>query len=216
MLCESLVNIRSFPQFSSLLERNIYCGIMPPGQICLSFDDGPSAHTVAVLDLLAAREVKAVFFMLGQSILQHPEIAGRVAAEGHVIAAHGFVHSDITQMSEAAFCHSLQSLEDCVEALGLPLTKWFRPPFGEIDGAKAACLDQLGYTPLLWTRDSFDWKLDWPQMQANLIQLSSLDHTFLFHDGVWVKDINATLKAVSWLIDQAQRQGLAFTTRLQA
>lgn len=52
--------------------------------VALTFDDGPSGRfTRALLDGLAERNVKATFFLCGYRIRQYPELAQRIAEEGH-------------------------------------------------------------------------------------------------------------------------------------
>ncbi|MFN8534552.1 MAG: polysaccharide deacetylase family protein [Dehalococcoidia bacterium] len=58
--------------------------------VALTFDDGPTAYTPAVLDLLAERQVRATFFALGERVECFPEIAQRIIADGHEIANHTY------------------------------------------------------------------------------------------------------------------------------
>ncbi|MFC3687192.1 polysaccharide deacetylase family protein [Aquipuribacter hungaricus] len=60
--------------------------------VSLTFDDGPSLHTPAVLDALGARGVRGVFFVTGAAVQAHPDIARRIVREGHVIANHTWSH----------------------------------------------------------------------------------------------------------------------------
>ena len=54
-----------------------------PG-LWLTFDDGPSpTATELILDILRAHEVTATFFVIGLRVSEYPEIAARIAAEGH-------------------------------------------------------------------------------------------------------------------------------------
>jgi peptidoglycan/xylan/chitin deacetylase (PgdA/CDA1 family) len=46
-----------------------------------------------VLDLLAARGVRATFFLIGRAARQHPEIVRRIVAEGHDVGNHTDEHS---------------------------------------------------------------------------------------------------------------------------
>src|ERR1039457_3569298 len=57
-------------------------------KVALTFDDGPSASTSAVLDALRAFGAKATFFQVGMNALRLPDVAQRVAEEGHEIANH--------------------------------------------------------------------------------------------------------------------------------
>src|SRR5438552_4442861 len=58
----------------------------------LTFDDGPSEDTERILDVLAAHNLKATFFMIGSSVERWPQTARRVVAEGHEIGNHSYSH----------------------------------------------------------------------------------------------------------------------------
>src|SRR4051794_4812186 len=61
--------------------------------IAMTFDDGPSEKlTPKLLDLLAARHIKATFFVLGECVAEHGDILQRAAREGHEIANHSWSH----------------------------------------------------------------------------------------------------------------------------
>lgn len=73
---------------------NIYrSGLQGTRTLALTFDDGPSAYTGELLDVLAANGVKATFFVVGTRVQYHAGIMERMAREGHVIANHSFTHS---------------------------------------------------------------------------------------------------------------------------
>lgn len=66
-----------------------------PGErvAALTFDDGPNPEaTPRILDALAATGTVATFFLLGRHVERWPELAARVAAEGHVVGNHGWYH----------------------------------------------------------------------------------------------------------------------------
>lgn len=60
--------------------------------IFLTFDDGPSATSNQLLDVLKAHQVKATFFMLGPQIKEHPAAVKRLHQEGHQLGLHGITH----------------------------------------------------------------------------------------------------------------------------
>ena len=52
--------------------------------IYLTFDDGPHPeHTPRVLDLLARHGARGSFFVIGDKVRANPDLARRIAAEGH-------------------------------------------------------------------------------------------------------------------------------------
>lgn len=60
-----------------------------PKTMYLTFDDGPSEeNTQKVLDILRDRDIKATFFLVGESVRKHPDMARRIVAEGHTIGIH--------------------------------------------------------------------------------------------------------------------------------
>lgn len=60
-----------------------------PKTMYLTFDDGPSEeNTRKVLDILRERNIKATFFLVGENVRNHPEMARQIVAEGHTIGIH--------------------------------------------------------------------------------------------------------------------------------
>lgn len=65
-----------------------------PKKMYLTFDDGPSEeNTMKILDILKEQNVKATFFVVGENVEKHPEVAKRIVEEGHTIGIHCYNHS---------------------------------------------------------------------------------------------------------------------------
>ena len=60
--------------------------------VALTFDDGPGEDTPRILEILQEAGVRATFFLCGANVERHPELARRVAAEGHEIGNHTYSH----------------------------------------------------------------------------------------------------------------------------
>ena len=87
---------------------------MPEKWVCLTFDDGPSKTTPAVLDALNAAGVKATFFVVATGYNEkHLPLIADAAAAGHQIALHSASHeySDIYQ-SAAAYWQDIELLKE--------------------------------------------------------------------------------------------------------
>ncbi|MFC3502082.1 glycosyltransferase [Micromonospora krabiensis] len=70
---------------------------MPPRTIALTFDDGPDpVWTPRILDVLRRHRAQATFFVVGSQVARHPDLTGRIAAEGHELGVHTFSHPDAT------------------------------------------------------------------------------------------------------------------------
>jgi polysaccharide deacetylase family protein (PEP-CTERM system associated) len=71
-----------------------------------TWDAQPSrvaANTARLLDILAARGIRATFFVLGWVAERHPGIVRGIAAAGHEVACHGYSHELIYRQTAECF-----------------------------------------------------------------------------------------------------------------
>lgn len=61
-------------------------------KVYLTFDDGPSANTEAILDILDEYQVKATFFVLGKEDETSKERLRMIYERGHTIGMHSYSH----------------------------------------------------------------------------------------------------------------------------
>lgn len=126
------------PDYQEKLAAGIAWGIQNyffPKTMYLTFDDGPSAeNTTAVLDILKERGIKATFFVIGENVRKHPDVAKRIVEEGHTIGIH-CNHHDYKEIyaSVDSFLDDFQKAYDTVyEVTGVEV-KLFRFPGGSIN-----------------------------------------------------------------------------------
>ncbi len=91
----------SVSKSSQLFGPSVYRGPGRRRSIALTFDDGPSQSTPALLDYLNAQGVKATFFQCGMNVRRLPHIAGQVAAAGHQLGNHTYSHPKLPFKSRA-------------------------------------------------------------------------------------------------------------------
>lgn len=120
-------------------------------KISLTFDDGPCPYTIQVLDLLDQYKMKATFFCIGQQLMQYPEIAKRIIAEGHSIGNHSYTHKkDIAFSSPKEMEGEIQQTDDMIEKITGQNNSMYRPPFGVtnpnvVKACKAKSKDIIGW-----------------------------------------------------------------------
>lgn len=106
-----------------------------PKTMYLTFDDGPSVqNTNAVLDILKEKGIRATFFVIGESVRKHPEVAKRIVAEGHTIGIHCNNH-DYRKLYASAdsFIEDFEDARQTVfEVTGVE-AKLFRFPGGSVN-----------------------------------------------------------------------------------
>lgn len=106
-----------------------------PKTMYLTFDDGPSVeNTNAILDILKERNIKATFFVVGENVLKHPEVARRIVAEGHTIGIHcnQHVYEDVYADADSYIADFEEAYRIVYETTGVEV-KLFRFPGGSIN-----------------------------------------------------------------------------------
>ena len=127
--------------------------------VAITFDDGPHPEgTPAVLEILAAADIKATFFLVGEQVERRPALAAEIAAQGHLIGLHGYRHRPQPVMPTKTVHHDLERGAEVVEgASGVELA-WHRPPYGLYSAAGLAAIRARQLKPLLWSRWGKDWR----------------------------------------------------------
>jgi peptidoglycan/xylan/chitin deacetylase (PgdA/CDA1 family) len=129
-----------------------------PGEIALTFDDGPNpAWTPRLLDTLAAHNVHATFFLLGGFAQAEPDLVRRVAVAGHLIGNHTWSHPDLSRTSAGKVREELQRTTAILEQITGAPVRLFRPPFGARRPAVFRIARELGLLPVLWNAMTSDW-----------------------------------------------------------
>jgi len=128
-------------------------------EVWLTIDDGPDpASTPRVLELLRRHGARATFFLIGQQVERHPELARRIASEGHTIGNHTQTHPASSFWRATPRVISAE-IDRCVAALLLadaPFERLFRPPVGIRNPFLDSQLRARGMQLVLWNARGFD------------------------------------------------------------
>jgi peptidoglycan/xylan/chitin deacetylase (PgdA/CDA1 family) len=105
---------------------------------------GPERGLARILDLLAARDVPATFYVPGHTADHHPEAITAILAGGHEIGHHGYLHRGTDDLDAAA---QRQELEDGLAALGRHGVRpaGYRAPGWELSPETLGSLGELGF-----------------------------------------------------------------------
>jgi peptidoglycan/xylan/chitin deacetylase (PgdA/CDA1 family) len=207
---------------SQILGRTIIAGNNPK-QAALTYDDGPNdATTEALLDVLAAHNVNATFFMIGKYVRQRHALVRRVHAAGHLIGNHTETHPGLSFQSERTVFDEMQRCQHALEdTLGCAV-HYFRPPHGARRPTVFRAAEQLELKLVQWNAMG----LDWNPISAEKI-LSNLDRgitrarrrgtgaNLLLHDGGHIAlgaDRSATVTATSALLKRWSQDGTQTVT----
>ena len=153
--------------------------------VAITFDDGPSQWTAAILDALRTHSARATFFVLGERVDGAEDVLVQAVHDGHELGNHTFTHPSCSTLDTDELADELERTQARIESAVGVRPVIVRPPYG--DGAEAvdAVATALGLgATILWSAQADDW-LEPP---ADAIAQGVLDAVepgaiVLLHDG---------------------------------
>jgi Predicted xylanase/chitin deacetylase len=145
----------------------------------LTFDDGPSASSGKLMDLLNHYHANATFFLLGTHIIKYPESVKRMNQEGFTIGLHGISH-DYKKLyrSEKSVVEEMKDDQRILMSVVTINTPFIRTPYGSYPFMKESyrrTVIQHGFIMWDWNVDSYDWRYkNWRFVQHTIKQIRRL------------------------------------------
>jgi peptidoglycan/xylan/chitin deacetylase (PgdA/CDA1 family) len=128
-------------------------------RIALTFDDGPDPQrTPALLDALGELGAPATFFLLGKRVDAHPELAARIAREGHELGNHTYSHRYLPLARSRSVARELATTDTAIARATGVVPALARPPYGGRSPRNVRAFARQAKRLVLWDVNSFDWK----------------------------------------------------------
>lgn len=180
-------------------------------QIALTFDDWGSDRTITkILDILAAENVKATFFLRAKGTESNPNLARAMIEGGHDVANHSYSHPVVTGMSAEALQEDIVKAHRVItEAIQQQPTMLFRPPTGVIDERTGKLIAATGYPVIaMYEVTTLDWdaKNSAADIVNGILKQTTSGSVILLH---MLDDIH-TIEALPTAIEQLKQRGYAF------
>jgi peptidoglycan-N-acetylglucosamine deacetylase len=195
---------------SQLFGRTVLGGANPR-EIALTYDDGPNdPYTLRLLDILAAYNVRATFFLIGRFVRQRPQIVRALTDAGHTVGNHTMTHPVLLWERPSRVREELAGCNAAIEDATGEAVRFFRPPHGARRPDILRTAHELGLTPVLWNVMGHDWDAPRPgeiarrvEGRVRLNQLRNKGSNILLHDGGQAElgvDRSTTLEATRSLL----------------
>jgi len=128
------------------------------GEVAITIDDGPDPHvTPQVLTQLAAHNVRASFFCVGERVERYPELAQEIVRCGHAIENHSQRHRHLFSLLGPGAMHAeLAQAQDSIARATGSTPSFFRAPAGLRNPFLEPVLCRLKLRLASWTRRGFD------------------------------------------------------------
>lgn len=180
------------------------------GLFALTFNGGSDpVLTRSVLRLLKEREIRATFFVHGETAQAEHALVAEIAAAGHEIGHYGMRHTQMTRLSPALLQADLMQASAALAAATGREAAFFRPPGGDFNGAVQRAAAEQGLQMVLWTNVA---ARDQPGIDADT--LAARVEAGLFAGAiVMLHDTRpATVAALPQILEAAAGKGLTSVT----
>ncbi len=194
-----------------------------PSKVALTFDDGPSPeYTTKVMDILEHYQVRGTFFVIGEKVLQSPDVARQIVTRGHEIENHSYTHPIFSNLSPDATESQLQATNRIIQEITGQTPSYFRKPYSDRNTITSE--SDIEYLELLkknqlsaseYDIDSKDWLLDSSEAVVskvkNDIETSENKYSqILLHDAH--QNTERTLEALPKIIEYLQANNIEIVT----
>ncbi len=197
----------------SWLAPSVHRGPGNRRSIALTFDDGPSESTPALLEILERHRAPAAFFQIGANVRRLPQVAHEVAAAGHEIGNHTDTHPMLALKSSAFIGDELTRAQEAIEHATGRRPCYFRAPYGVRWFGLRQAQQRLSLAGVMWSTIALDWKRQTPEVVSRLIGGAAPGAILCLHDGRVLNrrpDISATLQAVREVLPNLMELGFLF------
>ncbi|MBJ7354092.1 MAG: polysaccharide deacetylase family protein [Thermoleophilaceae bacterium] len=149
-------------------QRSGYSGCTPPGaflrhgsrreqKVALTFDDTPSATTLALAKVLSDHDAKATFFVFANQIGDQAGSLRRLIVDGSELGSHSYSHLNMTEPG-VDVGQEVRKANSAIEAATGFTPCLFRAPYGKLDPVLVRQLVRLDMTMIGWDVDPADWE----------------------------------------------------------
>lgn len=168
--------------------------------LALTFDDGPGAGTVQILDVLKTYGARATFFMLGEKAEKYPETVKKMQEIGCELGNHTTTHKALTKLSPEEMKKELGTTSAAVsKATGGFATTLIRPPYGAVDEKVKA---NAGQPIIMWSVDTLDWKTRNVQNTIDVVLNSAKDGDIVLMHDIHKQSVEAAVKLIPLLVEK--------------
>lgn len=159
-------------------------------------------HIPDILEILRTYGVKATFFFVGTWVEKFPELAREIAEAGHEIGNHGYKHAHVASLNKEQLKALIKENESLLLQTVARTSNLFAPPYGEVNEFIAKTAAEIGYTTVMWTIDTVDWKKpSYQQIVNKVIENAQPGAIVLMHP------VEPTVQALPVIIEGLKKEG---------
>ncbi|MDX9783015.1 MAG: polysaccharide deacetylase family protein [Bacteroidales bacterium] len=181
--------------------------------IALTFDDGPSPKTDTVLTILNNNNIKATFFLTGNSLHHYFSETERIVALGHEIGNHTYSHKRLVFRSYKTIASEIEKTDSLIRKAGYKGDIHFRPPHAKKLLVLPYYLEQNDRKTILWDiePESIDKISASSDLMAQYVVGNSKSGSIILLHPMYDWD-NESINAIETIVNGLKNKGYEFKT----
>lgn len=180
--------------------------------VLLTFDDGPKNADMInpLMDILDKHQAKAIFFVNGYRVKEHPELLELIHNRGGIIGNHSWDHIVLKDKSYTEVKKQIEDVQNIVkETLG-EAPHFFRPPHGAGGDVGKKIAAENGMLYMTWSNGSLDWEMK--EKETGKTDKLIKNVTDQLHSGsnILMHELPWTVEALDKLLTTLEGKGYSF------
>ncbi|SFR06577.1 MULTISPECIES: polysaccharide deacetylase family protein [unclassified Paenibacillus] len=180
--------------------------------VLLTFDDGPkeAAMINKIIDVLDKHKAKAIFFVNGYRVKEHPELLKLIHDRGQPIGNHSWDHIVLKNKSESEVKKQIETVQKAVKDITGQAPVFFRPPHGAGGDVGRKVAKENGLLYMTWSVGSLDWTMK--KNQPNKTEALLKNVTEQLHPGsnILMHELPWTAEALDSILTRLEQKGYQF------
>ncbi|MCR8642326.1 polysaccharide deacetylase family protein [Paenibacillus sp. N1-5-1-14] len=179
--------------------------------VLLTIDDGPKEQAMidSLIDTLDKHKAKAIFFMNGYRIKQHPELLKRIYDRGQIIGNHSWDHIELNKQTNAKIDQQIGDVQQIMKDTVGVTPQFFRAPHGAGNAYVKEVTKKHGMLYMTWSNGSKDWEMtnkknNPEEVITNVVNQLHSGSNILMHELPW------TVEAFDKLLTTLTEKGYSF------
>lgn len=163
-----------------------------------------------IIDVLDKHKAKAIFFVNGYRVKEHPELLKLIHDRGQPIGNHSWDHIVLKNKSEPEVKKQIESVQKVVKDITGQAPVFFRPPHGAGGDVGRKVAKENGLLYMTWSVGSLDWTMK--KNQPNKTEALLKNVTEQLHPGsnILMHELPWTAEALDSLLTRLEQKGYQF------
>lgn len=180
--------------------------------VLLTFDDGPKEAKLinALMDTLDKHHAKAIFFVNGYRVKEHPDLLKLIHKRGGILGNHSWDHITLKDKPYATVKKQIEDVQSAVKEITGEAPHFFRPPYGAGGDMGKKVAAENGMLYMTWSVGSLDWEMK--EKDSNKTEKLIQNVTSQLHGGsnILMHELPWTAEALDKLLTTLEEKGYGF------